>query len=252
MAKSETYNADCMNMMRDKPDKFWDLAIVDPPYGIGENRGQHKSRNSNRVDRRNGRPIVISHSGYATKEWDLTRPPLEYFTELQRVSESVFICGGNYFTDLLPVNAHWLVWDKVNGDSDFSDCELIWTNIKKNSVRQLEYMWGGFCQGKSLSEGRTNQGDKRLCEKRIHPTQKPVALYKWLLTNYAKPGQRILDTHLGSGSSRIAAHDLGFDFTGYELDTDYFNAQEERFARHIAQPKLFTPEPITMEQGLLI
>lgn len=132
----------------------------------------------------------------------------------------------------------FIVWDKKNGNNGYADCELAWTSFT-SAVRMFAYQWHGM-----LQENMANK------EQRIHPTQKPVALYKWLLTNYAKPGNTILDTHLGSGSSRIAAYDLGFDFTGYELDADYFDAQEKRFANHIAQAKLFdAPVLETVEQS---
>ena len=121
-----------------------------------------------------------------------------------------------------------IVWNKVNGKSSFSDCEIAFCSMI-DTVRMFTYMWNGMCQGKSLKEGHLQQGDKRKNEKRIHPTQKPVALYAWLLQNYANPGDKILDTHLGSGSSRIAAYKMGFDFYGTEIDKEYFDAQEKRF-----------------------
>jgi site-specific DNA-methyltransferase (adenine-specific) len=157
---------------------------------------------------------------------------------LCRVSRDQIIWGANHFIsridDARDANSPcWIVWDKDNGANDFADCELAWSSFP-TAVRRFKYTWNGM-----LQQDMANK------ERRIHPTQKPVALYKWLLTNYAKEGDKILDTHLGSGSSRIAAYDLGFDFTGYELDKDYFNAQEQRFANHIAQPKLFeAPKPV--------
>jgi site-specific DNA-methyltransferase (adenine-specific) len=243
MDNTRVFNMDCMEGMKEFPDKYFDLAIVDPGYGIGENKGQHKSRNANRIDRRNGKPIIIKHKGYPVKEWDNERPSIEYFKELFRVSKNQIVFGGNYFADLFPASSCWIVWDKVNGESDFADCELAWTSFK-SAVRQFRFMWSGFCQGKSITEGHINQGNKELCERRLHPTQKPIKLYKWLLKNYAKEGDKILDTHLGSQSSRIAAFDGGFDFTGYELDKDYFEAGNKRFAQHKAQLKLFTPSRV--------
>lgn len=124
----------------------------------------------------------------------------------------------------------WIVWDKNNGENDFADCELAYTSFK-TSVRRFLFTWSGMLQG-----------DMKQKEERLHPTQKPIALYKWILQNYAKPGDTILDTHLGSGSSRIAAYDMGFDFTGYELDAEYFSASEARFKNHISNLKLFSPE----------
>ena len=136
--------------------------------------------------------------------------------------------GANHFISKIPFDSHcWIVWDKENGENDFADCELAWTSFE-SAVRKFEFRWAGMLQ--------KNMKNK---EVRIHPTQKPVALYEWLLTNYAKEGDRILDTHLGSGSSRIAAYNLGFDFVGCEIDKEYFDKQEERFARHTAQTSLF-------------
>jgi site-specific DNA-methyltransferase (adenine-specific) len=198
------YNMDCMEAMRQMPDKAFSLAVVDPPYGIGINHN---------IGRRKG----DKPSEYKKVTWDNSPPSAEYFQELRRVSVNQIIWGGNYFADRLPVSRCWLYWQKLMG-GDFSDGELAWTSFDK-VVKEFTY-----------------------CNKyhgKIHPTQKPVALYKWLLRNYAKPGDKILDTHLGSGSSRIAAYDMGFDFTGYEIDPDYFKAQEERFARHAAQLNMF-------------
>lgn len=257
MAISETYNLDCLEAMRAMPNNAFDLAIVDPPYGIGEDGRKTASRAllSNgmvrpKVDPRNGRVDYIQPKAYKLGNWDDSPPSQEYFSELLRVARVAIIWGENYmqFADKHHSSGR-IIWDKVNSGSDQSDCEIAWTNAH-TSVRQIEFMWSGHMQGLSLQSGRTQQGNKQLNEKRIHPTQKPVALYKWLLTNYAKQGDTILDTHLGSGSSRIAACDLGFDFTGYELDKDYFDAQEARFANHIAQPKLWEPQvvPVTQNQ----
>lgn len=220
---SEAYNRDCLEAMKEMEDNAFELAIVDPPYGIGEDGGDKQ--------RRRGYGAVVVHQ---RKQWDNAKPSAEYFTELFRVSKNQLICGANYFAEYLPSTMGWVFWDKKMG-GDFSDGELIFTSFQK-ALRKFE-----------VSPFHQLHGGHH----RIHPTQKPVALYKWLLTNYAKPGDKILDTHLGSGSSRIACYDLGFDFVGYELDKDYFEAQEERFARHIAQPKLFIPET-KIEQGVLI
>jgi site-specific DNA-methyltransferase (adenine-specific) len=232
------YNCDCLEAMRQMPDNAFDLAIVDPPYGIGENKGQHKSRNANRVDPRNGKPIICSHKGYTPKEWDNKIPDAEYFQELRRVSKNQIIWGGNYFLQHLPATPCMVVWDKCNGGSDFADCELAWTSFK-TAVRLFRFMWSGFCQGSGVVSGHINQGNKALCEKRIHPVQKPATLYKWLLMNYAKEGDRILDTHHGSGSNAIACLDMGFSITAYELDEDYFKAAVERIDRAQQQGKLF-------------
>jgi site-specific DNA-methyltransferase (adenine-specific) len=232
---AKLYRGDCLEAMRLMPDNAFDLAIVDPPYGIGEGRGQHKSRNRSRPDHRTGKRHTVAHKTHAAKKWDDKPPPPEYFTQLRRVSKNQIIWGGNYFLGHLPATPCMIVWDKVNGESDFADCELAWASFG-TAARIFRYMWAGFLQGKSISQGHVNQGDKRLCEERIHPTQKPVNLYKWLLINYAKSGDHILDTHHGSGSNAIACLDMGFSITAYELDEDYFKAAVERI--HLSQQQM--------------
>lgn len=222
---TQAFNRDCMEAMREFPDKFFDLAIVDPPYGLGEDGKSNHSRGTKRAPA----------TKFAAKDWDSMPPDEAYFWELSRVSKNMIIWGANHFLDRIPFlisTSCFVVWDKVNGETDFADCELAWTSFD-SAVRQFTFAWNGYNQG----YGHKNK------EKRIHPTQKPVALYRWLLKNYggSSIGTKILDTHLGSGSSRIAAHDMGFDFWGYELDKDYFEAQEKRFKQHISQLQLFTP-----------
>jgi len=211
MAKQIAYNIDCMEYMKTLPDKAFDLAIVDPPYGIGMD-GQKESISTNRL-----------HHDF--KGWDTAIPDKEYFIELFRVSKNQIIWGGNYMVENLKNSRCWLIWDKIQEFSG-ADFEMAWTSFNKPAK--------AFRM--SRVEAYTNQ-DK------IHPTQKPVKLYEWLLTHYAKPGDKILDTHLGSGSSRIAAYNLGFDFVGCEIDPDYFKAQEERFQKHTAQVRLFDLAP---------
>jgi site-specific DNA-methyltransferase (adenine-specific) len=218
MPSIELINDDCMNVMRGYPDKYFDLACVDPPYGIGEDGVSNHSRDKLAIATR-----------YISKSWDKTPPEAMYFLELQRVSKNQIIWGANHFADRLPCPASpcWIVWDKENGDSDFADCELAYASFK-TAVRKFNFKWSGMLQG-----------DMKNKEQRIHPTQKPVKLYQWLLENYAKPGQRILDTHLGSGSSAIAAHYFGVDFVGCELDADYFASAKERFKQATAQVSMF-------------
>jgi site-specific DNA-methyltransferase (adenine-specific) len=214
----ELLNMDCMKYMAGLPDKAFELAIVDPPYGIGESGDRNASRGK----------IAVSKDYKAFSGDDLEPPPVEYFSELQRVSVNQIIWGANHFIDRIgKPSPCWIVWDKVNGKTDFADSELAYASFK-TAVRNFRFQWQGMLQG--------NMAKK---ESRIHPTQKPVALYEWLLTNYAKPGDRILDTHLGSGSSAIAAHNLGFDFVGMELDPDYYQAAVKRFEQHKAQARLF-------------
>jgi site-specific DNA-methyltransferase (adenine-specific) len=214
---------DCMDLMRRYPDGHFDLAIVDPPYGIGEASGREASRNQSKG--RAQTPVK-----YAIKTWDKAPPTMEYFAELRRVSRQQIIWGGNYFP--LPPTSCWLVWDKDNS-GDFADCELAWASFK-TAVRKFKYRWNGMLQ--------ENMAEKEI---RIHPTQKPVALYRWLLENYAKPGQRVLDTHLGSGSHAIACHYFGAHLTASEIDADYFAAACERIKRETAQEALpLAVEPI--------
>ena len=220
------YNANCMDIMRELPDKVFDLAIVDPPYFDGPNKlGYYGTSKSSKG---------VKRPFYEAKHWSI--PTSDYFKELLRVSCEQIIWGCNYFQFCFGPGR--IVWDKVNGRSSFSDCEIAYCSLI-DTVRLFPYMWNGMCQGRSMSEGRIQQGNKMLNEPRIHPTQKPVALYKWLLHNYAKEGDRILDTHLGSGSICIACHDMGFEMTGIELDKDYYEAAKKRLINHQAQGTLF-------------
>lgn len=218
-------NIDCLEYMRSIPDKFFDLAVVDPPYFSGpEKRGYYGSRKSK---------IGVHRDYHISPDWEV--PGLEYFEELFRVSKKYIVWGCNYFkADFHPGR---IVWDKCNQGSSFSDCEIAATNCHE-SVRLFRYMWNGMMQGKSISEGHIMQGNKKLNEARIHPTQKPVALYAWIFSRYAKRGNKILDTHLGSGSSRIAAYDAGINFVGCEKERHYFELQEQRFKEHIAQERI--------------
>ena len=160
---------------------------------------------------------------------DKASPEKVYFDELKRVSKNQIIFGANYMTTKINADSScWLVWDKENGENNFADCELAYTSFK-TAVRKFAFKWQGMLQG-----------DMKHKEERIHPNQKPVKLYEWILSNYAKPGDKILDTHLGSGSSRIAAYNLGFDFTGVEKDEFYFLEQEKRFKEYTAQGSLFS------------
>jgi len=211
-------NMDNMEYIATVPDKYFDLAIVDPPYGIGEDGASNHSR---------GR--LANAKVYSAKGWDKQPPPPEYFAELIRVSKNQIIWGANHFADRFKANSScWIVWDKVNGDSDFADCELAYASFG-SAVRKFEFRWAGMLQG--------NMKNKEL---RIHPTQKPKALYDWILLNYSKPGQKILDTHLGSGSSAISAHYFGAgEFVGTEKDSEYFDASVKRYQIETAQEALF-------------
>ena len=198
MPKSEVYNVDCMEYMRSLPDKSFDLAIVDPPYGMKEHGAQNGGK---------GKMKNRAYNNGCIDKWDIS-PRKEYFDELFRVSINQIIWGGNYFN--LPPTRCIIGWDKMQPFPNFSQIEIAWTSFN-GPAKLFRY------------DNRT--GGK------IHPTQKPVDLYAWILKNYAKEGNKILDTHLGSGSSRIAAYKLGFDFVGCEIDKEYFDKSVERFNR---------------------
>lgn len=205
------YNRDCMKAMKEYPDKYFELAIVDPPYGNNDAIGLKDNKNASKQ--------ATQRTNY--KIFENKAPDEEYFKELKRVSVHQIIWGANFFG----IRGGYLCWNKegtVFGEAELAYCSMF------NSVRICKIRWNGM-----LQENMKNK------EERIHPTQKPVELYGWLLNNYAKFGDKILDTHVGSGSSRIAAHKLGFDFTGYELDKDYWEAQEERYQDYIKQGGLF-------------
>ena len=204
------YNIDCMEYMKTVPDKYFDLAVVDPPYGIGMDGGNVGYKGFN---------------NFTKKSWDSEIPPISYFEELKRVSKNQIIWGGNYYG--LKGTRCWIVWDKGEGfyNRTYAEAELAWTSFDKNvKIFKRDPLACGDYHGK------------------IHPTQKPVALYAWIYQHYAKDGYKILDTHLGSGSSRIAAYDAELDFVGCEIDKDYFDKQEARFAAHTAQCSLFVGE----------
>ncbi len=201
-------NEDNMELMARYPDKYFDLAIVDPPYGIGASEMTMGSGKNKKYKK--------------GKNWDNETPNEDYFNELFRVSKDQIIWGGNYFS--LPLTKSWIFWDKgINGDCDFADGELAWISFNK-VLRIAPIRYKGFLGADT---------------ERIHPTQKPIKLYKWLLDKYAKPTDKILDTHLGSGSIAIACHDYGFDLTACELDKEYFDKAMQRINNHTAQTKLF-------------
>ena len=203
-------NEDNMALMARYDDNHFDLAIVDPPYGI----------NANKEKEHNG------WKDYGIKEWDKSIPKKEYFDELFRVSKNQIVWGGNYMTEFLIPKMCWLLWDKGQRDFSLADGELAWTSFDK-AMRIFT-----MARGAALSDANKNGG-------KIHPTQKPVKLYEWLLINYAKEGDKILDTHLGSGSIAIACHNLGFDLTACELDKEYYDAAMKRLSDHKKQMKLF-------------
>lgn len=199
------------------PDKYFDLAIVDPPYGIGAGKmkmGQGNTKN-------------YSTTKYNTHLWDSNRPDKGYFDELLRVCKNVMVWGGNYFTDYLPPSKHWVIWNKLFAfQMSFSQFEMCW-QLSGRGCRIYEQ--SGGTSGNNVSNNRI----LAKAHARIHPTQKPVALYRWLLENYAQPGDLILDTHVGSASSLIACESMGFDYVGYEIDEDYYKAAKNRMSKGI-------------------
>ena len=219
------YNSGCMLAMKDMPDNAYDLAIVDPPYGIGADKAQNQAAES-RIKAQGKSKAGRGWKQYKDTEWDKDIPKKEYWNNLFRVSKNQIVCGGNYMTEHLKPSMGWIVWDKGQRDFSLADGELLWTSFDK-ALRIFTYS-----RAKALHE-------KKDFGERHHPTQKPVALYKWLLQNYAKEGDKILDTHLGSGSIALACWDLCFDLTGYEIDREYYDNAILRLDRHKSQGQLF-------------
>src|SRR3990167_8361385 len=226
---------DCMTYRATLQDAAFALAFVAPPYGRGEDGGTNRCHG---VKQNNGTVLQCIDGSYAKKDWDREPPPPEYFEELRRVARNRIVWGANYMPVKLQGGA--IVWDKVNDGADQSGAEIAYCSLNER-VDVVRYMWRGMMQGDGVGSMR-QQGNKALNERRIHPTQKPVKLYEWLLQQYAQPGMKVLDTHLGSGSSAIAAHNLGFDFVGMELDADYYAAACKRFEQHKSQGSLFIPD----------
>jgi len=221
-----------MQLMARYEDNHFDLAIVDPPYGIGASKQSVSS--SKMKGRKNS---IIKRSTLNSKEWDNEIPKHEYFNELFRVSKNQIIWGGNYFN--LPIINSWIVWNKLQLLETRSDGEMAWTSFKK-PLKIVPLLQDGFKRGQNVGYNQPVIYNPPFSGKQtIHPTQKPVALYKWLLDKYAKPNDKILDTHLGSGSIAIACHDYGFDLTACELDKEYYDKAMQRINNHTNQQKLF-------------
>jgi site-specific DNA-methyltransferase (adenine-specific) len=214
---SEVYLMDCIEGMKHYPDKYFDLAVVDPPYGIGEDGEKNHSRSKQ-----------AKAKEYTPKDWDKEPPPIEYFYELFRVSKNQVVWGANHFISRMPYDSScWIIWDKENGENDFADCEMAWTSFG-TAVRRFKFRWAGMLQG--------NMKNKEI---RMHPTQKPVALYDFIYSRYATEGMKVLDTHLGSGSSRISANKSKLHFVGFEIDEEYFNKSCKRYDDFVSQVRLF-------------
>jgi len=216
------FHADCMDIMAQYPDKYFDLAIVDPPYGIDiNNQSQGKGGG------------VARKIDYTKKHWDKNAPNNEYFNELKRISKNQIIWGANHFISKLPVDSScWIVWDKDNGETDFADCELAWTSFK-TAVRRFKWTWAGMRQ--------QNMKDK---QQRIHPTEKPKQLYEWLIKKYTTEGAKILDTHFGSGSIALAVDKknrldkMNLHLTACEIDKEYIDKAIKRISESIKQGTL--------------
>lgn len=218
------FQGDCMEGMATFPDKYFDIAIVDPPYGIGQSGGAYA--NSARGSARGFSGAVI----HKRKEWDKATPDQSYFDELFRISKNQIIWGGNHFTDKIPVSRGWAIWYKnVSQNSRMhSDCELAWTSFDMRARLFVhDYIGIGYINGKAI------HGEK------IHPTQKPVQLYRWLISQYCPDALKIFDSHVGSASSLIAYEDAGLEYVGYELDADYYKAAVQRIKDHKSQLTMF-------------
>ncbi len=214
MCNINLMQGDCMELMAKTPDNYYDLAIVDPPYGIGA--GSKKFINRNTANKR-------AEKFYKDNDWDNYTPDANYWNELFRISKNWIVWGGNYFTNYLQPSRCFIVWDKKTGDNSYADCELALTSFDANAKIVTKFWLGAHAQD---TDGR------------FHPTQKPVALYKWLLTKYAKQGDKIFDSHGGSMSIAIACHDLNFDLDVCELDTDYYKQAVKRYENHKLQQRI--------------
>lgn len=214
------YNMDCMDGMKTFPDKFFDLAIVDPPYG-GVTQGGYMTNQM-------GGGVAYNRNDYHLSLWQCEKPSRAYFDELMRVSKNQIIWGGNYYASMLTDSQCWVVWDKQKPQGvSFADVELAWTSFNLAS-RLFSFAWNGMIQG-----------DMKNKEYKIHPTQKPVRLYEWLLDKFANSGDVILDTHVGSASSLIACHNRGFKYVGFEIDEEYYRMAKKRLDDETAQINLF-------------
>ena len=214
--ENKILNMDCIDFLKNCPDNYFDLCCCDPPYGIGEAKKNNASRSK----------LAIAKD-YGKKEWDNEIPKKEIFDEIFRVSKNQIIFGGNYFVEYLKNSSCWIVWDKNNGNNDFADCELAWTNFK-SAVRKYKWTWNGM-----LQEDMKNK------DIRIHPTQKPLKLFEMILRDYSNENDLILDCFSGSGSLAIAAYNTRRNFICIERDTDYYNASVERLKIAQSQLKLF-------------
>lgn len=238
-------NEDNMELMARYPDNYFDLADDDPPYFSGPNKRRYYGSKINKLN--------ISRKDYDIIEnWKV--PGMEYFNEVKRVSKNQIIWGANYyefigtpfktprgeeifkFIEENPTG--WIIWDKCNGSSTFNDYELAWTSFE-NPTLIYKFLWNGMLQGKSMLEGHIMQGNKKLNQKKIHPTEKPIFLYDWIHFNYTSPGDKVLSNYVGSGSDAISATKFDIDFIGAELDKNIYNKCLKRLSQHQSQLKMF-------------
>lgn len=236
MAGSTVILGDCVEVMKGFEDNQFDLAIVDPPYGINVAKMSYTQEDNRPCKQKNGSILTVRKLKYKHGDWDNSIPTDEYFNELKRVSKNQIIWGWNYY------GRDWgkglIKWNKLVPEGvSFSSYEYAFCSLIDCEI-EFKYLWTGFSQGISLTEPTTQRGNKKLNEKRIHPTHKPIVLYRWLLKQFAQPNDKILDTHLGGGSNRIAADELGFEFVGIERDKDYYNDQEKRFKQYKQQLRI--------------
>lgn len=259
MPVSVSHLSNNIEFMQQFPDGFFDLCPDDPPYGIGEDGGKTKGRSVKKdgsfivnIDKRSGAQMIVRPKPYQSEGWDKMPPGGKYFEELFRASKNQIIWGANYFKEICGtpfkaprrpeyqkfIEEHpvgWIIWDKVNGNNDFNDCELAWTSLPV-PTQVFYFMWAGMRQGVSAQEGQKMQGNKKLNEKRVHPTQKPLPLYQWQLQQFAQPGDKIGDFHSGSQSLRIAAYKMGFDYWGCDASEKHHADGCARFEQQINTP----------------
>lgn len=200
---------DCLELMKDIPDKSIDLVLTDPPYGIGESNEKNLTRGGRTGFDGKRRIKIVKTTGFGHYEWDKERIGQEYFKEMFRVSKNQIIFGGNYYTDYLYPSPCWIVWYKDNGSNDFADCEIAWGSFK-SAVRYFKWRWNGMLQE-----------DMKHKEERLHPTQKPLELFKWILLKYSREGDTILDPFLGSGTTLRACRETNRNGIGFEINPDY-------------------------------
>ena len=242
---SEVYPIDNIAYLKTIEDNFFDLAYLDPEYGIGESSKNHKSRNTP-IKQKNGSLLKTKDPVYTKEDWDSKPPTDEYFEHIFRTSKNQFIWGANYFYQIVnkPFNPPrrndfhkftsdnpkgWVIWDKINGKNDFNDCELAWTSFDRPTII-LPYLWNGMMQGVSIQYGTIQKGDKKQNEKRIHPTQKPMPINKWVLKNYLiENNKKVFDGGVGSQGSRIAAYEFGCDFYGCENNKNILKLGTKNF-----------------------